>query len=139
MKSNNLHIRPLGTLAPSAGDQFWSVDFLDRSSELPVNLRERIVTYLEGCPVFLAWMEYTSDEIGHRFEVPGGSAIASDGTFYWRLDGVQYIKEYGIPVPGEAIGHFEAMNWTPPSIDRSAYLTIYRELDFMLGGGDVVG
>jgi hypothetical protein len=132
------NLRPLGSLAPSPGGQPWSAEILDRSAVLSEGLRARVAAYLEGCPVFLAWMEHTYDEIGRRFEVPGGSAIASDGTFYWRLDGVQYIKEYGILVPEEAISHFEALGWEPPSLDRQDYLSIYRELDSALGGGEVV-
>ena len=104
--ANEGYLRPLGTVAPPAGDQAWSATMLDRSRELPVGLRHRVASYLERCPVFLAWMEQTRDEIGGRFDVPGGSAIASDGTYYWRLDGIQYVKEYGIPIPDVAIRQF---------------------------------
>lgn len=130
-------LRPLGTLAPM-GRERWSGATLDRSEEMPADLRARVSDYLAGCPVFLAWMEYTRDELEDRFGVSGGSAIASDGLYYWRLDAVEYIKEYGIPVPAEAIAHFQKASWTPPTLDRDAYIEIYQELDERLGGGEVV-
>jgi hypothetical protein len=94
-----------------------------------------VLAYLEGCPLFLAWMEYTRDLIGDRFGVPGGSGIASDGVFYWRLDAVEYIREYDIAVPAEAITHFEARQWRPPAFSRSDYLEIYRQLEQLLVPG----
>ena len=139
MTSNDERIRPLGTIAPPGPGQTCSAAMLDRSRELPVDLRNRIAAYLERCPVFLAWMEHTRDEITGRFEVPGGSAIASDGTYYWRLDGVEYLREYGIPVPDDAVRHFEARDWEPPTIERDEYLEIYRQLDELLGGGEILG
>ncbi|MFI7025455.1 hypothetical protein ACIBMZ_22350 [Micromonospora sp. NPDC049900] len=62
----------------------------------------------------------------------GGSAIASDGVYYWRLDAVEYIKEYGIPVPDEALHHFEAKDWRPPEFDRQEYFAIYEKLTELL-------
>lgn len=131
-------LRPLGDLAPAGRDISWSARNMQRSPQLPGDIRARVVDYLSACPVFLAWMEYTRDEIDDRFGVDGGSAIASDGTYYWRLDAIEYIREYGIPVPEDALRHFEELNWIPPSIDRSNYLRIYQELDDLLGGGEVV-
>lgn len=138
MISNRDSLKPLGTIAPRPGQE-WSPAGIDRSSPLPMGLRERIAAYLEPCPVFLAWMGYTRDEIAGRFEVPGGAAIASDGTYYWRLDGVEYLKEYGVPVPADAVRHFEERGWVPPAIAHEEYLRIYRELGDLLGGGEVVG
>ncbi len=121
-------LRPLGTLAPAGEGVGWTAGALDRSSQLSAAIRKRIATYMSRCPVFLAWMEYTHDEIGGRFSTPGGSSIASDGTYYWRLDGADYLRVYGIPVPAEAIEHFEAMGWEPPSFGREEYLTVFHEL-----------
>jgi len=139
MTSGRERLRPLGTLAPAGRDELWSAARLDRTPEMSTDERARVITYLVGCPVSLAWMGQTSDGIGDRFHVAGGAAIASDGTFYWRMDAMEYIREYGIPIPRRATQHFEMMGWTPPTIDRPAYLRIYRELDGLLGGGDVVG
>lgn len=129
---------PLGSFAP-VGRESWSPRLLERTAGLPPDTRSKVIDYLSGCPVFLAWMEHTRDEIGGRFGVEGGSAIASDGTFYWRLDAIEYIREYGIPVPLSALEHFAARGWAPPLIDRHDFMEIYEALDRRLGGGEVVG
>jgi len=131
------HLRPLGTLAP-ADRRPWSAADLDRSFEMPVELRKHISEYLKSCPVFLAWMEYTRDEIEDRFGVEGGSAIVSDGMYFWRMDAAAYVMEYGVALPEDAIRHFESLGWSPPVIDRERYLEIYQELDELLGGGEPV-
>ncbi len=125
-------LRPLGTLGPPPDGGPWSADLLDRTSRIDPDLKERVIAYLSGCPLFLAWMEYTRDELGDRFGVPGGSAIASDGLYYWRLDAIEYLREYDIGVPAEAISHFESRQWQPPEFSRPEYLTIFRTLEDML-------
>jgi len=130
--------RPLGSLAPAPGGNGWSAESLDRSSVMEAGLRARVADYLAGCPVFLAWMEYTRDLIGDRFGVSGGSAIVSDGVYYWRLDAAEYVREYGIGVPEEALRHFDAIGWKPPVFSQEQYMAIYRSLDALLGGGEVI-
>lgn len=84
-------------------------------------------------------MEYTRDEIGDRFGVSGGSAIISDGVYYWRADASEYILEYGIPIPNEALRHFEEIGWLSPVFSKVEYLRIYSALEDLLGGGEEVG
>ncbi|NTW40495.1 MAG: hypothetical protein HGA44_11520 [Cellulomonadaceae bacterium] len=127
-----LTLLPLGTLAPRPGES-WSGEELDLALVMPEGVRLQVVDYLSRCPVYLAWMEYTRDVIGDRFGVSGGSAIASDGTFYWRLDGVEYIREYGIAVPEAAIRHMESHSWIPPEVGQDRYFEIYDELMKMIG------
>lgn len=117
----------LGSLAPRPGE-VWSGELGDRATVMPHGLRLKVIDYLGRCPVFLAWMEYTRDVIGDRFGVSGGSAIASDGRYYWRLDAIEYIREYGITIPDAAVRHMESRSWTPPELDRQQYLGIYEEL-----------
>lgn len=136
MRPREIHLKPLGTLAPADLMAPWSADHLDRSRELPPDLRAKVIAYLEKCPLFFAWMGYSSDEIGGRFQVAGGTAIASDGTYFWRLDALDYIREYGIPVPDEAIAHFEAMAWTPPSFEKPEFMRIYRALEALQDDGE---
>ena len=73
-------------------------------------------------------MEYTRDVIGDRFGVPGGSSIHSDGTYYWRSDAVEYIKEYGIPVPEDAIRLFKSRDWQPPELSPAESKAVYSQL-----------
>lgn len=138
MGSPKNEIRPLGGFAPVAGEQ-WSAEKLVPSSRFPSDLRGRVVQYLDSCPIILAWMEHTSDGIGGRFEVPGGSAIASDGTYYWRRDASKYIETYDLLIPTEALIHFERMGWEPPVLDRTKYIEIFRYLSERLGGSEEVG
>ncbi|MEV4263610.1 hypothetical protein [Kribbella sp. NPDC049584] len=128
-----MELLPLGSLAPERAGNAWSVESLDRSSVMEDDLRARVAKYLAACPVFLAWMEYTRDLIGDRFGVSGGSAIVSDGVYYWRLDAAEYVREYGIAVPEAALRHFEAVGWQPPVFSQEQYLAIYRCLDALLG------
>ena len=93
---------------------------------------ERLTDYLDACPVFLAWTEHTRDEIEGRLVVPGGSAIVSDGHYYWRLDASAYIREYGMSVPAAALRYFEQRNWLPPDFDEPSYLRIYVALETKL-------
>lgn len=134
----NTVLRPLGGFAsaPQAGP--WTARDLDTSATMAPELRELVAAYLKRCPMILAWMEYTRDEIGDRFGVSGGSAICSDGTYYWRYDAVDYIREYGIAVPDEAVRHFESLDWQPPVFSREDLQildTLLSEL-FVVGRGD---
>lgn len=124
--------RPLGDLAPIDSITPWTAEHLDRSAPLPGELRIKIAAYLRGCPLYISWMEYTRDEIGDAFGVSGGSAIASDGEFYWRLDAADYVEVYGVAVPEEAIAYFAASGWQPPHTDRAEYLALYRRLEAQL-------
>lgn len=136
---DELGVRPLGVLAPKPGGQEWPDGEIDLASTLADDVRARVAGYLAGCPIFLAWMEYTRDVIGDRFGVSGGSAIASDGFYYWRVDALEYIREYGVAVPQDALDHFEDVSWRPPTFSRREYLAIYKHLESILGGGEVVG
>ena len=132
VSNRGLNLLPLGSLAPRPGEE-WSGELLDLALVMPHELCVKVVDYLSRCPVFLAWMEYTRDAIGDRFGVSGGSAIASDGCYYWRLDAVEYIKEYVISVPDSAVRHMESRAWVPPEFSRQEYLAIYEELMEMVG------
>lgn len=127
-------ILPLGALAPAPGT-VWDASSIDRTAVLLGPVRSQVVRYLRGCPLFLAWMEYTRDEIGGKFDVAGGSGIQSDGVYYWRVDASEYVREYGIGIPASAINHFEAMEWVPPKFDHGEYIEIFEHLDHIVGTG----
>jgi hypothetical protein len=102
---------------------------------MPEEFRSKVIRYLGSGPMFLAWMQYTRDVIGDRFGVSGGSAIMSDDVYYWRLDAIDYVREYGIVVPDEALSHMESRGWMCPEIARVDYDRIYRRLASMFGLG----
>lgn len=131
-------LRPLGSLAPPI-DHPWDGAAIQRSPELSRELRFQVADYLSRASMFLPWMEYTRDVIGDRFGVSGGSAVCSDGTYFWRGDAVEYIKEYGIPVPDEAIVHFRNLDWQPPTFSRDEWVAIYKQLHAMFVDDDESG
>ncbi|GAA1559306.1 hypothetical protein [Kribbella lupini] len=140
MHENSPGLRPLGLLAPEPGGAPWPSGSLETAIETPPDsVRKEVVHYLDACPIFLAWMEYTRDVIGDRFGVGGGSAIVSDGVYYWRFDATAYIEEYGISVPDRAIEHMRSRRWRPPEFSREQYLEIYRQLVALLGPIDPTG
>ena len=85
---------PFGSANRLDGDSLVKL----RGSILPGS-RHEIPNYLRNCSLILAWMEYTRDQIGDQFGVSGGSAIMSDGVYYWRLDAADYVETYGIALP----------------------------------------
>ena len=72
------------------------------------------IRYLECSPIILPWMECTEDLIGGKFKVLGGSAIMSDGKYFWRYEAGMYLRHYPIRVPDEAITYFKSRHWDPP-------------------------
>jgi hypothetical protein len=115
-------LRPLGILAPEPGSNLWPTTQLAEFIGLvDVSLRDQVAAYLESCPLFLAWMEHTTDVIGGKFGVSGGSGIVSDGEYYWRLDAAQYVREYGLGIPSQALDHMASHKWEPPTFADQEY------------------
>lgn len=70
----------------------------------------------------LAIMEYTRDALEDAFGVSGGSAIMTDGVYYWRRDTAEYVETYGIDLPAEFLEHGCRLNWVPPSLTKKQVL-----------------
>ena len=122
---------PLGCLAPSPDDDQWPPAALFGSvGGVEEELRTHVASYLRAGTIFFAWMEYTRDVVGDAFGVSGGSAVLSDGRFYWRADAAEYVETYGIAIPVEAIDHMRSRQWIPPIIAEGSdeYLEIYNEI-----------
>lgn len=131
MNQNPHAIQPLGVLAPHPR-ALWNGNGLQSAiGKIPEDLREPIADYLENSPLFLAWMDETSDILGGRFHVLGGSGIYSDGNFYWRGDSADYIRVYGIEIPEHAIDAMMLHDWKPPKLDARdpRYIEIYTMLE----------
>ena len=124
-------LQPLGPLGPRSCED-WPAQLATTPRTMPGDEREPVLAYLRACPIFLAWMGFSKDVIENRFEVAGGSAIASDGVYYWRVDAVDYIGEYGIAIPEAAVEHMRAKDWRPDAIGREEYLDLFDSLMALL-------
>ena len=86
--------------------------------------RKKIAEYLRSGTVVFAIMEHTTDVLNDRFGVDGGSAIDTDGTYYWRPDTAWYVEEYGISLPNAFLAHAEALQWRVPAVTEERILEI---------------
>ena len=116
------------TADPGSGD-FSHAELIRGAGKLPQELRTPVANYLRSAPMFFAWMELTEDLMEGNFRVPGGSAINSDGTYYWRLDTAAYVEHYGMGVPEGFLRHVRARAWDPGQVDELRFLEIYEELE----------
>lgn len=125
-------LRPLKPFVSTSDGPLRVDDLRALSNGTPEAMRDDIARYLRSCPMFLAWMEYTTDVIGDRFGVSGGSAVMSDGTYYWRLDAANYVETYGTALPDDFISHGNRQRWTPPDLSEAQYDVVYAELESMI-------
>ena len=128
-------VRPLGVFAPDGSRRPVATRAILRglAGGLPQELRGRVVDYLGAGTGIVPFMEYTRDILEGRFGVSGGSALMSDGVYYWRDDAKDYIREYGIGLPQECLQHMAAQGWRPPALDEATEDRVYRYLYVLLG------
>lgn len=94
------------------------------SGEITSHRRAEIATYLRTCPIVIALMEYSRDVLDGAFGVSGGSAIHTDGLYYWRRDAADYVGRYGVGLPREFLERGDKLSWLPPSISKEEILDI---------------
>lgn len=120
-------VTPLGLFGDSS-DQAHFTDRADGlravSGQLPVHDRARVAEYLRTAPVIVALMGFTEDVVGTAFSVMGGSALHSDGTFYWRRDTAEYVETYGTGLPPAFMEHGARLAWRAPSLTDEEVLEI---------------
>ncbi len=81
-------------------------------------------------------MEYTSDILSGAFDVAGGSAVLTDGTYYWRRDAAEYVEHYGIGLSDDFLRHGRDREWSAPEVARDEILRIDR---FLIAHGHRLG
>lgn len=86
--------------------------------------RADIARYLRSGAIVFAIMEYTRDVVSDAFGVSGGSAICTDGTFYWRLDSADYVERYRTGLPEEFMRHGRKLQWRAPTVSPEDVLSI---------------
>jgi len=73
-------------------------------------------------------LESTRDMLDDAFRVAGGSAVLTDGTYYWRLDAAEYVERYGVGLPGDFLSHGRRLHWLIPRTDPEEVLRVDRFL-----------
>lgn len=97
-------------------------------NSIPLECRGEIAEYLRSSPMIVAIMEYTTDKVGDRFGVPGGSSIVSDRVYYWRLDTADYVEVYGISLSDDFLKFGASRRWIPPVIDAETEAALDQEI-----------
>lgn len=91
---------------------------------LDSELSAEIAEYLRSGTAVLALMEHTRDILDNKFDVAGGSAILTDGTFFWRRDTANYVETYQVTLSADFLEHVEAAEFVMGeySADEIAHL-----------------
>ncbi|KOT40613.1 hypothetical protein ADK41_12110 [Streptomyces caelestis] len=91
---------------------------------MPLHERARAAEYLRTAPVIIALMGHTEDVVDQKFSVMGGSALHSDGTYYWRRDTAEYVETYGTRLPSAFMEHGGRTDWHAPSLTDEEIMDI---------------
>jgi hypothetical protein len=78
-------------------------------------------------------MEHSTDVLNGAFEVPGGSGIRSDGTFYWRQDAACYVEVYRLGVPSQFVEHCKAAGFKAPALSSPEVIEVDAYLAKLFG------
>lgn len=126
-----MKIQPLGVFGVIASqldfEQMRS-ELLSRADVLPADQRVSIARYLRSGTIVFALMEHTRDVIAGAFQVAGGSAVLTDGAYYWRLDAAEYIEHYGIGLPDDFLHHGCSLKWSARPMGQEEILDVDRYL-----------
>jgi hypothetical protein len=87
-----------------------------------------VASYLRAGTIILAIMEQTSDLIAAKFSVPGGSAILTDGEYFWRWDTAEYVESYGVALPLEFEFSRSEAGWRPRQLTRDEVIDADRQI-----------
>ncbi|MGW2712820.1 hypothetical protein ACWC4J_28170 [Streptomyces sp. NPDC001356] len=122
---------PLGIFGKIASQSAWAenADALRRrAGEIPTQERQEIAGYLRSGTPVIALMGYSEDVLGNKFARSGGTAVMSDGRFFWRLDAADYVEYYGIGLPEEFIAHGAARQWIARTLSRGELIEVDSRL-----------
>jgi len=120
-------VSPLGIFGVLAGQRDMErirEDLRALADSIPGRDRPLVANYLRTGSIVIALMEQTHDVLDGAFGVPGGSAIHTDGIYYWRRDAAEYVLHYGIGLPADFLEHGARLAWVPPSLNREEVLAI---------------
>src|SRR5262249_54303886 len=110
--------------------------------------RAAIAHYLRSGSIVFALMEHTWDAIGGTpprrgdlrpgvrlrdvvggaFDIAGGSAVLTDGTYHWRRDAAEYVEHYGVELPDDFLRHGRSQSWSSVPMSQEEILAVDRYL-----------
>ena len=122
---------PLGFFGSS-----WPLDDRARAREVlaampkeeDLDLCEKLASYLRGATMILAWMEYTTDLLDDNYGVSGGSAVMSDGTYFWRFDTAHYVEKHAIALDPDFVGHVRKAEFVPTPLDETERVELEKTI-----------
>ncbi|WP_121749963.1 hypothetical protein [Streptomyces sp. E2N166] len=120
-------VTPLGLFGSISGQSHFSrnaEEIKALSGHMPLHERPRVAEYLRAAPVIIALMGHTEDVVDQKFSVMGGSALHSDGTYYWRRDTAEYVETYGTRLPSAFMEHGARTDWHAPSLTDEEIMDI---------------
>lgn len=129
-------VRRLGVFGPTRYTRPYE---LARAALAPLvdglapELRPLVAQYLRSGTTVLSHLGYTADVLEYRFGVDGGSAVLSDGVYYWRRDAAEYVRTYGIALDPAVISHMRAHDFVAPALDAHTASAVDRFLSLELG------
>jgi hypothetical protein len=154
MSDTGREVLPLGFFGVVAGQpelEKLRGELLTLVGKLPEDECPAIATYLRAGTIVFAIMEGTSDivgafpkplrenfrwgcnilgVVGGRFAVSGGSAIQTDGVYYWRTDTAEYVEHYRVALPEDFLRRGRAQGWVaPPQMTEADMHRVYEYLE----------
>lgn len=132
------NVAPLGLFGRIAGRSAFEAHREElRRGVGAISEKERggIVEYLRSGTPVIALMGFSEDVLGNKFSRSGGTAIMSDGRFFWRLDAADYVEHYGIGLPEDFIAYGESRHWIPPVLSREEVAAVDSHLCHLRGIG----
>jgi len=145
-------VAPLGVFGVVAGQPELDTlrpEIVALVGQIPEHERSSIAKYLRSGSIVFSIMEYTTDvvgafsevrrdklrpgipileAVGGKFGVEGGSAILTDGAYYWRRDAAEYVEHYGTGLPEDFLRHGRALGWVAPLVSAEDLLAVDRYL-----------
>ncbi|GAA3017588.1 hypothetical protein [Streptomyces fulvorobeus] len=115
------HVIPLGILGTIASQSAFSEyadELRQQTGAIPKGERSKVAAYLRSGTPIIALMGFSEDILGDKFSRPGGTAIMSDGRFFWRFDAADYVEHYGIALPEQFMSHGNSQQWNPTALSR---------------------
>ncbi|MBQ0853219.1 hypothetical protein J8N05_34200 [Streptomyces sp. BH-SS-21] len=91
---------------------------------VPEGERARVAAYLRDASPVIALMGYSEDVLEGAFSVVGGTAVLSDGRFFWRRDAAEYVERYGIRLPDAFMKQGREKGWTGTALSQAEILEI---------------